>query len=131
VRNLGRLQRSKAVVRLGAIATLVLGAAASTSPVSAQPPGPVASEVRSVVCSASQPGSGWVPDSDYVPPNACRKCQEAGRRLEATGRWRAYCWAFPPPAAILYRSCVACLHTDVEPGRLAVMGTDPAPPMTR
>lgn len=60
-------------------------------------------------CNASAPGSGWVLDSAYGAPNACRKCQEAGRRLEASGRWRTHCTLLGGIGpALLFRFCVAC-----------------------
>jgi hypothetical protein len=62
------------------------------------------------VCSGSgPPGSGWVLDSSYGAPNACRKCQEAGLRLEASGRWRTHCMLLGGIGpALLFRFCVAC-----------------------
>lgn len=64
-------------------------------------------------CNLSFPGSGWVLDSSYGIPNACRKCQEAGRRLEASGRWRTHCTLLGGIGpALLFRFCVACLGAD-------------------
>jgi hypothetical protein len=41
----------------------------------------------------------------------------AASTTPATGRWRAYCWEFPSPPAILYRYRVACLPTEPVRGR--------------
>jgi hypothetical protein len=64
-------------------------------------------------CNASVPGPGWVLDSSYGAPSACRKCQEAGLRLEASGRWRTHCTLLGGIGpALLFRFCVACLNTE-------------------
>jgi hypothetical protein len=75
------------------------------------------------VCNGSAPpGSGWVLDSSYASPSACRKCQEAGRRLEASGRWRTHCMLLGGIGpALLFRFCVACLN-----GEAAAAGPDGA-----
>ena len=77
--------------------------------VSADEPGTTSSASRAPTCNASAPGSGWVLDSSYGAPSACPKCQEAGRRLEATGRWRTHCTLLGGIGpALLFRFCVAC-----------------------
>jgi hypothetical protein len=76
-------------------------------------PGAASATAAAPACNASAPGSGWVLDSAYGAPNACRKCQEAGRRLEASGRWRTHCTLLGGIGpALLFRFCVACLSTE-------------------
>jgi hypothetical protein len=78
---------------------------AETSPEAASAP----------VCSGAAPPSGWVLDSAYGAPNACRKCQEAGLRLEASGRWRTRCMLLGGVGpALLFRFCVACLDAEAD-----------------
>lgn len=68
--------------------------------------------------------SGWTHDQAFSNPTAdkfvpCTRCDEAKRRLEATGRFRGYCRDTTPGArADLYRYCVACRTTaQPEPQR--------------
>src|SRR5262245_6651505 len=98
--------RGKMSLTLGVMAAaLVVGGAASAAPASAEQPG--TAPAAAVACSSKAPPSGYVVDSSYTPPNPCLKCQEAGRRLEASGRWRAYCWRVANPVPVLlYRFCV-------------------------
>ncbi|MFI9550495.1 hypothetical protein [Nonomuraea endophytica] len=71
------------------------------------------SAALAVPCGNGPYSGGYYYDSSYSNPNACGKCQTAGARLEATGRWRAYCKMRYNPAGTLtrvdlYRFCVAC-----------------------
>lgn len=80
---------------------------------SADEPGTTSAAAAAPACNASSPGSGWVLDSAHGAPNACLKCQEAGRRLEASGRWRTHCTLLGGIGpALLFRFCVACLNAE-------------------
>jgi len=108
----------------GQIDVLVVIVALTATPATAQPAtdgADVASPVsgRSVAdtplgCDGYGAPAGWTHDRTFGNPTAnkfvpCTRCNEAKRRLEASGRFRGFCRDTTPGArADLYRFCVAC-----------------------
>jgi hypothetical protein len=108
----------KILVLLGASVALFAGGLANPVSASAQPADAMA---RPSCVTALPPGGGFYRDIRYSQPNACRKCQEEGGRLEATGRWDAHCQNILNPAGTvtavqLWLRCIACLRPD-KPNR--------------
>jgi hypothetical protein len=78
-------------------------------------------------CTRGTPPSGWYIDTWFGGgwTAGCNRCLEAGRRLEASGRFRAWCHLHPNrKIVVLYTFCVVCL-SDVgstpPPARLSIL----------
>lgn len=108
--------RRKTGVMLGVMAALIVGGAASAPSALAEQPRTAPAPLATPVCRTAPPsGSGWVQDSVH---NSCLRCQEAGRRLEATGHWRTHCMILGGIGPmVLLRKCIACLDSDAAAGR--------------
>jgi hypothetical protein len=71
-------------------------------------------------CDGYNTPAGWTHDQAFHNPSVnkfipCTRCNEAKRRLEASGSFRGYCRDTSPGArADLYRFCVACRATATE-----------------
>jgi hypothetical protein len=62
-------------------------------------------------CDTLGPPAGYYYDSRH---SSCARCLDAGRALEGTGRWRAFCrYAdITFTTTDLYRYCIACLRPE-------------------
>ena len=93
-----------------ALAVLLASTAAAPAAASGPSSPQAATGATLIRCTTAEPTSGYTVEAHYGPPEACTKCESAGRFWETTGKYKAWCYEIPFQAnvVVLYLLCTVC-----------------------